>query len=73
MNVYRLIEEESTSFGVSLLARVLGVSRAGFYAWKRRPPSRRAVDDARISGVIQVAFGETFRCYGAPRMRVELR
>lgn len=73
MSVYRLIEEESTSFGVSLLARVLGVSRAGFYAWKRRPPSARAVDDARISGVIQVAFEETFRCYGAPRMRVELR
>lgn len=73
MSVFRLIEEESTTYGVSLLARVLGVSRAGFYAWKRRPLSPRAVEDARISAVIVEAFEATFRCYGAPRMRAELR
>ena len=73
MSVFRLIEEESTTYGVSLLARVLGVTRAGYYASKKRPPCARAVDDERISRVIGEAFEETFRCYGAPRMRVELR
>jgi putative transposase len=27
------------------MARVLGVSKAGYYAWLRRPPSARAVAD----------------------------
>ena len=31
---------------ISLLCRVLGVSRSGFHAWERRPPSDRALADA---------------------------
>ena len=73
MSAFRLIDEESTSYDVSLLARVLGVSRAGFYAWKKRPASARRLADERIGRVIVEAFEETFRCYGAPRMRAELR
>lgn len=47
--------------------------RAGFYAWKKRPPSLRAIEDRRISSVIVDAFEQTLRCYGTPRMRAELR
>ena len=46
---YRLIAEEKPHHPVSRLARVLGVSRAGFYAWQRRPPSERARSDAALT------------------------
>lgn len=32
---------------VSTMCRVLGVSSCGYHAWRRRPPSARAVDDQR--------------------------
>ena len=35
-------------FPVATMARVLGVSKAGFYAWLHRAPSARAVADAAL-------------------------
>ena len=35
-------------FRVSTMARVLGVSRQGFYAWCRREPSERATTDVLL-------------------------
>ena len=33
------------AFPVAVMARVLGVSKAGFYAWRERAPSARQVAD----------------------------
>ena len=46
---FRLIAEEKPHHPVSRLTRVLGVSRAGFYAWQKRTPSRRARSDAALT------------------------
>jgi putative transposase len=73
VSTFRLIEEESTSYDVSLLARVLGVSRAGYYAWKKRPLSRRARTDQQLTGVICEIYEQTSGIYGAPRVHAELR
>ena len=35
-------------FPVAAMARVLGVSQAGFHAWRRRPVSAHAVADAAL-------------------------
>ena len=35
-------------FPVAAMARVLGVSKAGFYAWLHRPPSAHAEADAAL-------------------------
>ena len=69
---YRLIAEEKPHHPVSLLARVLGVSRAGFYAWQRRPPSERARSDVALTKRIQAIHDETDGIYGAPRIHAEL-
>jgi putative transposase len=35
---YRLIEAEKAEHAISRLCGVLGVTRQGFYAWRRRGP-----------------------------------
>jgi len=69
---YRLIAEEKPHHPVSRLARVLGVSRAGFYAWQSRPPSERARADRDLLERIKTIHEETDGIYGAPRIHAEL-
>ncbi len=69
---YRLIAEEKPHHPVSRLARVLGVSRAGYYAWQSRPPSQRAREDNALLKRIKTIHSETNGIYGAPRICEEL-
>jgi putative transposase len=50
---YRLIDENTAHHDVSLMARLLGVSRQGYYAWKSRGPSRRQTEDAALAEKIK--------------------
>jgi putative transposase len=67
-----LIEAETTQHPVSLLCSVLGVSRAGYYAWRRRSPSPRTVADDRLARLIARVFKQSYETYGAPRIQAEL-
>ena len=62
---FRLIEAEKAQHPVSLLCSVLGVTRAGYYAWRQRGPSRRAVGDAELASLIGRVFVESLETYGA--------
>ena len=73
MSCYRLIEVEKAHHGVSRLCRVLGVARAGYYAWTTRPRSGRAVADARLVEQIREIHTRSRGTYGAPRVHAELR
>jgi putative transposase len=70
---FRFVEEEAAQFPVSLLCRVLGVTRQGFYAWKRWPPSRRELADRELGALIRDVHAQTEGIYGAPRIHAELR
>jgi putative transposase len=70
---YRLIDAERTRLPVSQLCRVLGVSRAGYYAWKSRPPSPRAAADQELTEQILKVHQRSRGTYGAPRVHAELR
>jgi putative transposase len=70
---FRFVEEEAAQFPVSLLCRVVGVSRQGFYAWRRREPSRRELADRELSERIHRLHAECEGIYGAPRIHAELR
>src|ERR671939_2146383 len=54
------------------MCRRLGVSTAGYYAWRQRPPSARAVTDARLSTTIHLIHAGSRGTYGAPRVHAEL-
>jgi putative transposase len=70
---FRLIEQEKAHHPVSQLCRVLGVSRAGFYAWQSRPPSVRAVVDQQLTEQIRTIHARSRGTYGAPRVHADLR
>lgn len=52
---------------------MLGVSRSGFHAWERRPPSDRDLADAWLGERIRRIHGSSRGTYGAPRVHAELR
>ena len=57
----------------AVAARTLGVSRSGYYDWRQRKPSPRALENASLSEAIAVAFAESDEIYGAKKIHAELR
>jgi putative transposase len=55
------------------MCRVLEVSAAGYYAWLKRPGSRRAQDDAILLRQIRTIHLASRESYGVPRVYRELR
>ena len=50
------------------VCEALGVSRAGFYAWRTRPPSVRARADEQLLIRVRASFLTSDRTYGARRV-----
>ncbi len=48
----------------ALVCRVLGASVSGYHAWRKRPPSRRAVDDAELTARIKEIHAMSDGAYG---------
>ena len=61
------------NFPIAVMARVLGVSKAGFYAWRYRPASVHFVADAALLKRIKTVHATSRQTYGAPRVHAELR
>ena len=55
------------------MCRIYGVTRAGFYAWCRRPASARTERDAQLLDRIRTIFVAHRRHYGSPRVHGALR
>jgi putative transposase len=54
------------------MCRVLEVSESGYHAWRKRPPSPRARDNARLAVEIKAAHQRTRRTYGPERLQADL-
>ena len=54
------------------MCRVLGVSPSGFYAWCRRPPSARSLEDRSLVERVEAIHRGSRGTYGVPRIHAEL-
>ncbi len=70
---FRLIEAEKAEHAISRLCTVLGVTRQGFYAWRRRGPSLRQLGDDELKKLIVTIYDGSHQTYGAVRVNDELR
>ena len=68
-----VIARHRGEFPVRLMCRVFEVSVAGFYAYRQRSESSRAVIDDLLMAHIRIAFAASGETYGAPRLLHELR
>jgi len=66
MKAYRLM------YPVKLMARVLEVSRSGYYRWLSRGPSRRDIRDSVLKVLIESAHKRSRGTYGPRRLQDEL-
>lgn len=68
-----MIQQHESMFGIALMCRVLSVSRSGYYEWKQRKPSPRALADAALAKEIKGIYEDHHGRIGAPRITEELR
>ena len=70
---YRFIDEHRTIWPIGVQCDVLEVSRSGYYAWRKRPPSSHVQRRAELTGQIQeIHSRKNHDVYGAPRIHEEL-
>lgn len=65
---YRFIEKLRAEVNVLVLLRLLGVSKSGYYDWRKRQPSAREIKDRELTVKIQAIYNEHKGRYGSPRI-----
>ncbi len=60
-------------FPIATMARVLGVSKAGYHAWIHRPPSAHAIADEALLKRIRTVHATSRQTYGVPRVHADLQ
>ena len=62
---YAFIDRHAGRFRIARQCAALGVSRGGYYDWRGRGPSRRAIDDERLLREIRAVHAHSREAYGA--------
>ena len=70
---FTFISAQKAFAPISVLCKVLEVSRSGFYAWIERGCSSRSAADEKLSVHIVAAFNVGRGAYGSPRVHEELK
>ena len=70
---FAFIRRHAGEYPLGWMCQVLRVSMSGYYAWLRRPESRRSREDRRLLIEIRAIHRQSRRTYGSPRIYHELR
>jgi putative transposase len=65
---FQFIEDHRDQFPVSRMCKVLDVSRSGYYAWRRRPPSEREMANQGLYKKVKAVYDRNYGTYGSPRI-----
>jgi putative transposase len=65
---YQFVAAYQAEHRLTRLCQTLGVSRSGYYAWRRRPASPRTRANARLVGQMQQLHRQTKERYGAVKL-----
>jgi transposase InsO family protein len=66
--IYGFMEEYRGIFRLKKMCKVLKVSRSGYYAWRKRKPSRRQEANNQLLKGIRKVYRESRSNYGSPRV-----
>jgi putative transposase len=71
---YTFISENKGRFKVGRMCNVLNVSRSGYYAWRKRPESKRSRENRKLATQIKIIHMDKYKkAYGSPRIHKELK
>lgn len=70
---YKFIEEHREEYPITLMCRILEVTRSGYYKWRKEPLSARKMADLLLLAHIKDIFVESRETYGSYRIYIELR
>jgi putative transposase len=65
--------EHQSQFRLQSMCRVLRVQRSGYYAWKKKPKSKRTLADESLLLKIKQSFDDSPSVYGSPCVHCDLR
>ena len=65
--------DHAEQFPVTMMCRVLEVSSSGYYSWRGRLPSQRAVANELLEQEVRDLFKSSRQTYGSPRIYRDLR
>jgi putative transposase len=65
---FQFIDEYHNQYPITLMCRILDVSRSGYYAWRGRPPSARKMADQQLLEQIKAVHKQSRGRYGSPRI-----
>ena len=69
---YQFMRKHRFIFPVERMAKVLKVSRSGYYAWVKRPRSSREIENARLDVEIRAVYEVSKHRYGSVKITREL-
>jgi transposase InsO family protein len=64
---FEVIDSQTNFYSTTLLCKLFGVSKSGYYNWKSRPKTR-ATEELRIVRLIEKIFQGSRGTYGSPRI-----
>jgi len=69
---YEFIEAHRDEFAITVMCRVLRLSRSSYYAWRKRPLSARKMANEKLKEQIKEIYQQSRQTYGSPRIQAEL-
>lgn len=65
---YRFVQEHAGRCRVKLMCAAMGVSRSGYYAWRKRRPSARELANRQLLAAIRAVYEANRQVYGYRRV-----